>query len=146
MQYNIDLHFQILTSWSEVIWPVEGRTVPLLLQTDTVEPGLPWVWESPYPWEWDGNGNMIFSCGDPHTHMDLLTDIPIWIPDSPYPLNWVENRNMIFSCGDPHMDIHVGIPIWISIWGYPYGDPHVDPHRDSYRNPVGMEIPFPRQP
>ena len=31
---------------------------------------LPWVWEfpwgSPYPWEWDGNGNQIFPCGDPH--------------------------------------------------------------------------------
>ena len=50
-----------------------------------------------------------------------------------------------FFLWDPNMDLRMEIPIWISIWGYPYGDPHVDPHGDSNRNPVGMEIPFPRQ-
>ena len=42
--------------------------------------GLSWVWKSsygsPYPWKWDGNGNMISPCGDPH--MDIHMGISIW--------------------------------------------------------------------
>ena len=66
-----------------------------------------------------GNGNMIFSCGDPHMdlHMGIHKGISIWDPHRGKSYSYSQPNSMV-------MGIHMGISVWISIRISQYGSPY----------------------